>query len=458
MSLNSVFNSANSALQAQERVMATISENIANANTPGYTVEQTSLVPSTPIATPEGQIGTGVTVADTQRLRNSFLDDQFRTESGLSGQSDATQTLMNEVQGVLNEPSDSGLSSALSGFFDAFSSLSTNPSNTTDQQIAQQAGANLAQTFNGLSGSLDQVSQDAETQLQNNVNQANALLGQIQNLNQQIVAANGQGGAPALADQRDQAIDQLSTLVGVRTVDYGNGAVGVMAGSTLVADATQHVTLGVVSSGPGFGVGVNGSTSAADLGSGSLSAISTFTQTTLPGIKGQLDQLAAGVVSSVNTLSQSGTVTGSNPPVTGVPFFATTGTTAASIALSTQVAASPGNIVTGTTGSSGNGGIALQIAQLEQNPVATLGNQSIPNFYAGFVSTIGATAQSAQQAATAQSTLVSNLGTQRSAANGVNTDQQLVSMLQTQSAYVAAAHLITTANAMMQSLLQAVQG
>jgi len=457
MSISDALNIAQSALAAQQFVMNSTAENIANANTPGYTREQVTLTPSTPLLTSEGSVGTGVTVGGTQRLRSTFLDDAYRTESGLSGQYTTTQNLLNQIQTGLGEPSSTGLSAALSGFFNAFTSLTSDPSNPTNLAEVQQAGSTLVQRFQSVSTSLTTVGQNAVSQLQSDVTQANQLLSQIQQLNQQIVAAQSNGGAPTLQDKRDQAIDQLSSLIGVSTVSYPDGSVGVMAGGSVLADATQHATLAVITSGAGYGVSVNGSATPAAISTGDIGAISTFTQTTLPGLQGQLDTLAASLVGAVNTLSESGTVTGSNPPVTGVPFFNPAGTTASTIALSAQVLASPANIVTGTSGSPGDATIAAQIGQLAQTANAALGNQSIPAYYASFVSGLGAQAQAAQQNATAQTTLLSNLSTQRDSVDGVNTDTELIAMIQTQEAYSAATHLVTAADQMVQSLLQAVQ-
>ena len=457
MSVSDVLNTAQSALAAQQFVMNTTAENIANANTPGYTVEQAQLTPNTPLLTPQGPIGTGVGVGDTLRLRNTFLDEEFRSESGLNGQYTTTQNLLNQIQTGLGEPGSTGLSSALNGFFSAFTALTSDPSNQTNLSEVQSSATTLVQGFHNVSSALATAGQNAVSQLQTDVSQANGLLSQIQQLNQQIVAAQGNGGAPTLEDQRDQAIDQLSSLMGVTTVSYSNGSVGVMAGGTVLADATQRATLGVVSSGGGYGVSFNGSATAANVSSGDIGAIATFTQTTLPGLQNQLNTLASSLVTAVNTLHQSGTVTNSVPPTTGVPFFDPAGTTASTIALSAQVQASTANIVTGTTGSPGDATIAAQIGQLAQTTNATLANMSIPGYYASFVAGIGAQGQTAQQNATAQSTLVSNITAQRSAADGVNTDTELVGMIQTQEAYSAATHLVTAADQMLQSLLQAVQ-
>ncbi len=454
MSLASILSIARSALVAQQRTIDTISHNIANASTPGYTRQETPLGSSDPLRTPQGAVGTGVTIEAARRMRDSFLDTTFRQESGLQGQYSATRDLLGQVQQVLGEPGTSGLSTSLGAFFDAFSQLATDPGNATNRFVTRQTAQSLVQRFRSLDGALSQTAQNASAQLQDKVSQSNQLLQQVVDLNGQILAAKGSGGIPDLEDRRDVALDKLSTLLGIRTVAYQDGTVGVIAGDTVVADGAGHQTLTVSPVGSGYGVTLGGSSTVVQLSGGEVKALTDFTQTTVPGIRSQLDQLAGAIVSSINTLHQGGTVSGSTPPVTGVPLFDPAGVTAGSIDLSAQVKASASNIVTGTTGQAGDGTIALQIAQLRQTQLTALGGLSAPEFYTGVVSAIGGLGQTAEQSATAQGTLVANLDAQRSSADGVNTDEEMIALIKGQQAYSAAARIITVADDMMQDLLR----
>jgi flagellar hook-associated protein 1 FlgK len=161
------------------------------------------------------------------------------------------------------------------------------------------------------------------------------------------------------------------------------------------------------------------------------------------------------VVTAVNTLHRSGfNLAGA----TNVDFFDPAGTTAGSIGLSAAVQASLNNIsAAGAAASPGDGSIALQIAQLRDTTVAGLGGVSPGDYYRNLVSSIGAQTQNATQGATAQETLVSNLESQRSADSGVSIDEELTNLITEQHAYAAAARLISTADQMLQELLNAVQ-
>lgn len=456
MSLSAFLSIARSALVAQQRQMDVISQNIANATTEGYTRQHLPLTASDPLLTANGAIGTGVTFEAAQRMRSGFLDDSYRREAGLGSQYSTTNDLMSGVQNALAEPGVAGLSTSLGAFFDAFSNLANDPNGATTRFLARQAAQNLVQRFHGVSDGLAAAGQNALNQMQDTVSQVNALLAQVTQLNGQIVSARGIGGSPDLADKRDLALDKLASLIGSRTVAYADGSVGVIAGDTLVADGVGHQSFAVAQVGAGYGVTLTGSTTPVGLTGGQLKALTDFSQITLPGIRQQIDQVAAAVVASVNTLHQSGTVTGSTPPVTGVPLFDPAGTTAASIDLSAQIKASPNNLVTGTSGQPGDAGIALQIAQLRDAPNAGLNGQSITDAYAGVVAYVGSLGQSADQSSTAQQALVSNLNTQRAGTDGVNTDEEMVALIKSQQAYSAAARLIAVADQMMQDLIQSI--
>jgi flagellar hook-associated protein 1 FlgK len=454
MSLNSILSIAQSGLTTQQRLLAVISHNIANANTDGYTRQQLTVRAGAPVITPQGAIGTGVVAEAAARVRDSFLDTRYRDEAALQRQYASTRDLLDQIQSALGEPGNTGLSASLGHFYDAFSDLANDPNGPTTRFLARQAGQQLAQRFQSLAAGLTQAGQSAFEQLQDRVSEANALLKQVAQLNGQIVAARGSGAVPDLEDQRDIAIDRLAQLMGVRAVSYDDGSVGVIAGNTLLADGAGHQTLTVNPAGSGWGVALAGSTAAFKVANGEIGALADFSQTTLPGVQDQLDRLAAQVVASVNALHQSGTVTNSSPATTGVPFFDPAGITAGTIDLSAQVKASAANIVTGVSGAPGDSGIALQIAELRNGAVAALGGQSAADFYAGVVANVGSLRQGADRAATAQDTLVANFDAQRQSVSGVNTDEEMINLMRAQQAYSAAARIITIADEMMQDLLR----
>jgi flagellar hook-associated protein 1 FlgK len=410
-----------------------------------------------PLQTPIGMIGRGVTADSIERTRSSFLDTQVRQQSADLGRYTTMRDSLTQVETVFGEPDDSGLGGVIDQFLSAFADLANDPSGQTPRALARQAAQTLTDRFHSMSNQLDQAIQGAQANLQATAGTINNLTGQIASLNTQIQIGEANGKlAPDLRDARDLLLDQLGQLVSTRVVEHDDGTIGVIAGDTLLVDNGTSTNVQAQSlPGGGMGLTVAGTTTTVNPGSGQAQALVDLTSTVLPGIKASLDTLAAGVVTAVNTLHRSGfNLAGA----TNVDFFDPAGTTAGSIGLSAAVQASLNNIsAAGAAASPGDGSIALQIAQLRDTTVAGLGGVSPGDYYRNLVSSIGAQTQNATQGATAQETLVSNLESQRSADSGVSIDEELTNLITEQHAYAAAARLISTADQMLQELLNAVQ-
>lgn len=454
MSLASILSIAQSGLMASQRQVNTASHNIANASTPGYSRQRVELSAAEPLRTPDGTVGRGVDSGLITRARSTFLDAQFRTENGGFGQQNATKELMGQVEGVLGDLTDSNLATSLDNFYDALGDLAGDPSSVTTRTMARQATADLASQFQSLHERISAVGDTALARMQDATSQVNALTSQIADLNRQIVSARANGSAPDLEDRRDLAIDNLSQLVAVRTVASPDGAVSVLAGGVVLADLAHAESLTVRSvPGGGYGVGLTSGTGVISPQAGELKAIGDFTQTQLPGVLAQLDTLAGAVVARANALHQAGQTQGG---VTGVPLFDPAGTTASTIAVSAQVQSSLANLVTGATPAAGDGSVALQLSQLRTEAQAGIGGRTFGEFYAGVASGVATTVSSANDRATAQDALIQQIVTQRSSIQDVSTDEEMITLMKAQQAFGAAAKVITTADQMMQTILQMV--
>lgn len=455
MSLSEMMDIARSALLTQQKAMGVTGHNIANANTPGYTRQIARVSAADPLRTPIGTIGRGVTLSAIDRARSGFLDSQVRTQSGGLGYSTTLRDALGQVQDAFGEPSDSALGAGIDGFFSAWSDVANDPSAQTPRNLLRQSAQSLADRFHQMDDQLTAVGQNAREQFQGAVDTVNALSKQIAQLNGQIQSSRGTGGtASDLQDQRDLLIDQMSQLVQTRVISHTDGSVGVVAGGNLLVDGGQVQALKVVDlAGGGFGAGIVGSPGVIDTGEGQIGALADFSTNELPAARARLDALAGAIVAQVNQAHQSGvTLTGA----TNVAFFDPAGTTAHSIALSAPVQASLDNIAAGTTAVPGDGGVALQLGQLNGAAVAALGGQSIRGYYNDSVSLVASQVRDATNSAAAQSTLVSNLDAQRTAESGVSVDEELTRMIEQQQAYQAAAKMVNVADQMMQTVLQMV--
>ncbi len=348
-----------------ESVLLKNGQNIANAETPGYSRQRADLAAANPDALPPfGQIGRGVQVLDIARVRSAFYDTSWRREAGAQSQYQTLQRQLSQISGVLGEPSDSGRGVSLDNLIDAFNTLASNPVDPTARTVVVANATALANQFNRI----DRRLQDINTQIGGELNQAildaNSYLDELNQLNTQLQSARAQ--APDLLDRRDLLLDKLSQLVDTRTVDRGNGTVDVSLGGiqlVSVGGGVQH--LAVTGGGP-YQITYGNPAANANPASGQLkglldSSVALGTGTTpsarATGLRGQLDDLALGIVSAVNQIHRNydptnnplqPTITPAPSPLrTIIPFFDSNGVTAATMAVNSAIVADPTQIAAG---------------------------------------------------------------------------------------------------------------
>ena len=450
MSLTSLLGIARSALMTHQRAMTVTGNNVANAQTPGYSRQRLELTQATPLWSPNGSMGRGVDSATVSRARDVFFDAAYRRDSSLLGRASTSGDILGQLEAGLGEPGTAGLSASIDGLFSAFTDLANDPSSNTSRMLVKQAALRLTDRFHQADTNIAQLIADGTGRLRQQVTEVNSLAKQVAELNTQILAS-GSGGSPALEDQRDLVLDKLSALMSITVVHQDNGNVSVQTGGAMLVEAGRSHDLSVRGSAMlGPGVGFVGSATRIDPGSGSMKAVLDLTDTTLPGYRAQLNKLAEKIVEQVNNIHQGGfTLAGA----TGIDFFDNSSTTAATIRISDDILASTDSIAAGDTPGGGDGGNASRIGDVVRFPILALGNLSVRDYFVRFASSVGAAVSDAQQQATIQGTLVDSDDSQRQQVSGVSVDEEMVNLISQQQAYGAAARLVNIANEMAQELL-----
>jgi flagellar hook-associated protein 1 FlgK len=417
-----------SGLIASQQALDITGHNIANANTEGYSRERVVLETNPPLTIPAvssltgkgAQLGTGVAVAEYTRIRNVYLDSQYRTQSSALGSASAQAEILERAQGAFNEPTSSGLSSQLSAFWSAWSSLASSPTSEAAREGVVSAGTQLATTLNQLSGQLSTIATQAGEQyasLTGATGQVQDYASQIAQLNGQIRVAEGAGQQPNdLLDRRDLLIDKLSTLAQVSVTKQQDGTATVTFG-----DAAKPLVEGTTVNWP------QTLTAAAGGELGALQGLSGEAGT-LASYRTALDTVAATLAGAVNALH------------TATPFFS--GTTAATIA----VAIKPGQVESSSTGAPGGNDVALAIAAL-RGGAADQG-------YSALVERLGSDVMTATDNKTNQQTLVSAVGNQRQSVSGVSLDEEMTNLIMFQRGYQASARTLTAMDQMLETLIQ----
>jgi flagellar hook-associated protein 1 FlgK len=461
--------SALSGITAAQEQLDTTSNNIANADTPGYTDETVNTSASLPLtlAGDNGagiQVGTGVNVSAITSARNQFLDASYRLQNSVSGNASTAKAYLDQVQSTLNEPSTTGISSQLATFWGAWSSLATDPTSLSAKQAVVSDGQTLAGSISQLSTDLTTVQQQAASQF-NTITQSGgeveADAGQIDSLNTAIQQAQAAGENPnQLEDQRGEVIDQLSSLANVSVTAGSDAAdsdmVNVSLGGLTGSGGVQLVTAADTGSTMNTSWEQSlASSSPADIG-GTLGALMSVAGSAITGgspgqIDGYLNALdgtAQTLADAVNNPIVNGSQEATDPPFFSYSSSGAPGSLAASLTVNPALTGTPANaglVQVTDTSTTGDADIALAIAGLSGGA----GDQS----YRQFVSAIGSDAQAADNNATTQSALATAVSNQRQSVVGVDLSQEETNVIQEQQAYQACAQIMNTFNTMISTLI-----
>ena len=221
-SLNASLATALSGLTAEQGALQATTNNVANVNTPGYSREVPDLVSSDPIVVDPLTLGTGVTLKSIDSIRDPILESSIQQETQTQGQLGALVSALQQTQ--VNFTSGSGdIGTAITNFFNSINQLSTSPSDLSLRQGVLTAAGNLATSFNTTANTLTQQQTSLDLNVVQTVGQINQLTQQIAQLNGQISNLENVGqSAGSFLDQRQQAIDQLSSLVNVSVIPSDN--------------------------------------------------------------------------------------------------------------------------------------------------------------------------------------------------------------------------------------------
>ena len=176
-------------LFAQQSALNTTSQNIANANTEGYTRQRANMKATTGLPYPgmdaaiePGLLGTGVTTTELQRIREDFLDVQFRNESKYLGYYEAQSDALTKIEKIMNEPSDSALQKVMDDLWKSWQELSSKPEEPASRTIVRERAMALAETFRALDTSLQELKTDLDNVVQVKAMDINSIAQQILSL------------------------------------------------------------------------------------------------------------------------------------------------------------------------------------------------------------------------------------------------------------------------------------
>ena len=314
--ISSAFSITSQALDADQQALNVVSNNVANANTPGYTEETPDWQENQPLNINGVSYGQGVTETGSTSERDRVLESRLDQQQQLASASGSRLSALNTLQALFTP--DSGSSSATAGdigsditnFFDSFSSLEANPTDNALRQSVLSTAGMLAGDMSNAAASLNSQKSALDQEAAGVTSQVNSLTSAIAQLNQQIQTTSPNADAGTLEDQRQEDLSQLSQLIGINQITTENNglAITTTSGQLLVSEGTSYqLTTGMVNGVTDFFVGNTDITSQLATGGGSLGGYLTARDQDIPSALNSLDQLAYSISTAVNAQNNAGT-------------------------------------------------------------------------------------------------------------------------------------------------------
>jgi flagellar hook-associated protein 1 len=460
--LNIAFNTIQSALEAEQEAINTTANNVANANTPGFTDETVSFQETDPITVGGQQFGTGVSISSVNSQRSLVLDQAIDQQQQSLSAATSRETGLTNVEDIFNQVATGsstsgtgGIGGALTNFFGALSTLEANPAESATRTGFLSAAQALAGSFNSAASQLSSQTDSLNLEVTSNVQQINGLTSALATLNQEISSTSPNSDAGTLEDQRQEDLNQLSGLIGVNQIQtQDNGLTLTTTNGTVLVEGNQSFALstGPSATQPGTEAVFSGATDISTaIQGGTLGGTLQNLYTDIPAVTSQIDTLAFSLATSVNSVQESGADENGNP-TTGVPLFNITSTATGAAAGISVAITDPSQIAAAGAGDgSADGSNAQAMANLANQSI--VGGTTPSDFFSGFLAQLGSNVQSLQTAVSSVTTSLSQLTTQQATLSGVNQNTEAANLETFERAYQAASQTFTILNTLMGSAL-----
>ncbi len=508
---------ARRALYTQQTALQTTGHNIANANTPGYSRQRVNFSATTPFPgvgfnRPDipGQVGTGVEAGAIQRIRESFLDMQYRNENSKFGYWDSRHNALEQMEGIMNEPTEDGIANTLDRFWNSLQDLSVHPEDSGARSVVRQRGIALAETFNYTADSLMAIQRDLKVQTDVATKQINSLTKQINSINLEISSIEANGYLPNdLYDERDNLVDELSQLVNIKVepVRSGGQALDIAEGKytiKLIDDNGRDMGITLVDGqrlthnefsikydeetglvdkiriGP---EGFNEDTTSgvkelnvedfkatgklkADLESHGYLGKDGSERGIYPNMLQNLDTMVYTFVQELNRVHHEGwSLNEIKAGEKGDPidFFTFSGEPLATdnmkgaalrLKVSDDILGELDNISASLDGFSGDGANALQLASVKDTMLNFGGTTTnVHSFYQGMIGDMAVSTNEAERMVRNTDTLRQSVDQRRESISGVSLDEEMTNLIQFQHAFNAASRSITVVDEMLDRII-----
>jgi flagellar hook-associated protein 1 FlgK len=449
-SLSSSLSTAVQSLIADTGALQITNNNIANANTPGYSRELAIFQEAPPTEDGNLSLGNGVVLEGYQSVRDELVSNQIQQETQAQSSANAQLSSLQQIQPTFTT-STQDIGTEMSALFASISSLSTDPTSSAERQGVLAAGQNLAAAFNSTSNVLTTQQTALNTSVTDDVGQINQLTQQIAALNPQIaeLQANGQDGG-SLQDQQTQLVLKLSALTNVSVTQTPDGETLTTGNGTPLVVGSQSYALQTTTGSDGMQhvLDHNGTDITASINSGDLGGTIQMRDQTIPGLLSQLDTLANQFGTAFNAAQAKGF---DQNGAAGTNFFNLPATVAGSAGSISLALTSPTQVAASSDGTAGSNGNLANLSAVQTNPLP--GGNTPAGEYADLVYEVGSLTSNANAESTATAASLLQLNDQLSSVSGVSIDEETSNLITFQTAYEAAARVVSTLQGLFSTTL-----
>ena len=441
----SSLNTPLSAMRAQRQILDVTARNIANATTPGYHRQRVELAtPGTSGINGSGG-NAGVDVSRVSRSADDLIIARASREEAGRSAADATAATLARIESLFPEPSNNGLAAQLDDYWGSWSSVANDPGNQTARSSLLSKASTVVNSLRRGVEDLTAVSDAAKTRMTGIATEVNDITARIVTFNQSIAGQTDPSGD--LLDQRDKLVAKVTNLTGALTQVTGTGEVNVFIGGRQVVAGAFAAQLQAPSGTLQFDDG-----QAVLMTSGEGASVAATINDVVPRYLSALDDIASTLVTSVNTMHAAGY---GQDGVTGRNFFDPAGTTAATIAISTDVAGQPSRLAAGAPklpGPTAPGALDGNQARL----IAALASSATgaSTKYQTMISGMAIESRSAQQRSEVQGTIADNAVKEADSVGSVSIDEEMTQMMEAQRAFQAASRVLSTVDEMLSFLIE----
>jgi flagellar hook-associated protein 1 FlgK len=438
-------------LLAHQRSLDVTGHNVANASTQGYSRQEAVLTASLPQQIPAGarvdgagaQLGSGVEIADYRRIRDGFLDLQYRAQATQLGEADAKARSLEGVDLALAEPGTNGLAQQLAKLWSGFANVANNPDSDPARQVLLEQAKTLATAFADLDKQLATISGQASAELSalTAYDPAAGRYGEVAQIATELAKVGGairdayamRQQPNDLMDQRDALLDRLSKLGTVTVAELGDGGIRVLFGGTGVPLVDDHRTDNPLT--PGDDRVAWPQTLTAPGGKlGALMDLSRAPGGIIDAYRNDLGAVAQELASTINAIHRQ-----TASPRDFFEFDPALRGAGLSVTLTKD------QIAVNRSGTAGGNDLATEIGALR--------GKTTDNMYAAFVARVGTDVNQNLRAQANAEVLTSAVEDRRQSNSGVSLDEEMTNLIRFQRGYQASARTMSTIDEMLDVLI-----